>query len=66
MDPDALQAIAIESLKARYFRSLETRDWSIFSSGLTDDSLDKAAIATNRVRQRPKHLSRLVLAIIRH
>ncbi|WP_330252824.1 nuclear transport factor 2 family protein [Nocardia sp. NBC_00565] len=33
MDPDTLQAInAIESLKARYFRSLDTKNWSTFSS----------------------------------
>ena len=38
VDPDALQAInAIESLNARYFRRLDTKGWSTFSSALADD-----------------------------
>lgn len=46
MDPDILQAInAIESLKARYFRSLDIKDWSTFRSGLADDiDVDTTAV----------------------
>lgn len=46
MDPDTLQAInAIESLTARHFRSLDTKDWSTFSSGLADDiDVDTTAV----------------------
>ncbi|WP_329409823.1 nuclear transport factor 2 family protein [Nocardia vinacea] len=51
MDPDILQAInAIESLKARYFRSLDTKDWAAFGSVLADDiDVDTTALGGTRV-----------------
>ncbi|MEV5834520.1 nuclear transport factor 2 family protein [Nocardia sp. NPDC052112] len=51
VDPDTLQAInAIESLKARYFRNLDTKDWSAFGSVLADDiDVDTTAVGGERV-----------------
>jgi hypothetical protein len=38
MDPTTLQTInSIEALKARYFRALDTKDWTEFESTLADD-----------------------------
>ncbi|MFI6362247.1 nuclear transport factor 2 family protein [Nocardia sp. NPDC050630] len=51
VDPDTLQAInTIESLKARYFRSFDTKDWSALGSVLADDvDVDTTALGGTSV-----------------
>ncbi|WP_433526935.1 nuclear transport factor 2 family protein [Nocardia pseudovaccinii] len=51
MDPDTLQAInAIESLKARYCRGLDTKDWAAVGSVLADDiDVETTALGGTRV-----------------
>ncbi|WP_330252830.1 nuclear transport factor 2 family protein [Nocardia sp. NBC_00565] len=61
VDPDTLQAInAIESLKARYFRSLDTKDWSAFGSVLADDvDVDMTPVGGVRVNGASNYVSAL-------
>lgn len=51
MDPDTLQAInTIESLKARYFRGFDTKDWSTLGSVLANDiDVDTTALGGTSV-----------------
>ncbi|WP_433761263.1 nuclear transport factor 2 family protein [Nocardia sp. CA-135398] len=53
-----MQAInTIESLKARYFRSLDTKDWSTFGSVLADDiDVDTTAVGGDRIRGASNHV----------
>ncbi|WP_433621996.1 nuclear transport factor 2 family protein [Nocardia sp. CA-120079] len=61
VDPRTLQAInAIESLKARYFRSLDTKDWSVFGSVLAGDiDVDTTSVGGDRVRGASNHVAAL-------
>lgn len=51
MDPTTAQAInAIESLKARCFRSIDTKDWEALDSVVAEDvSVDSTALEGDRV-----------------
>ncbi|MEV6335332.1 nuclear transport factor 2 family protein [Nocardia vinacea] len=61
VDPQTLQAInVIESLKARYFRTLDTKDWSAFGTVLADDiDVDTTAVGGDRVRGASNHAAAL-------
>ncbi|WP_433526934.1 nuclear transport factor 2 family protein [Nocardia pseudovaccinii] len=61
VDPQTLQAInVIESLKARYFRTLDTKDWSAFGTALADDvDVDATALGGDRVRGASNHVAAL-------
>lgn len=61
MDPYTVQAInAIESLKARYFRSLDTKDWPSVDSALADDvDVDTTALGGDRVTGAANYLALL-------
>ncbi|MEV2224817.1 nuclear transport factor 2 family protein [Nocardia vinacea] len=67
MDPQISQAInVIESLEARYFRILDTKDWSAFDSVLADDiDVDTTALGGDRVRGASNHVAALQTRWIR-
>jgi hypothetical protein len=61
MDRHTLQAInAIESLKARYFRGFDTKDWPVVDSALADDVVvDTTALDGDQVTGASAYLAML-------
>ncbi|GAA5148851.1 hypothetical protein GCM10023321_11760 [Pseudonocardia eucalypti] len=57
--PDVLKINTIEFLKARYFRCLDTKDWSTFESTLADDvEVDHEALAGPKANGRANYVTR--------
>jgi SnoaL-like domain len=61
MDPNTLQTInAIEALKARYFRRVDTKDWAALGSVLADDiDVDTTAMGGGRVAGASNYVAQL-------
>lgn len=57
---DVLKINTIEFLKGRYFRALDTKDWSTFESTLADDvEVDHEALAGPKVNGKANYVTRL-------